>query len=64
MRLFIVLLIATAAFASASFAESNLERMREVITKRYPNLSIDHLATTPVAGIYQLGVRKPGAVPL
>lgn len=58
MHRFIVLLIATIVLASASFAESDIERIREVITERYPNLKIDHLATTPVGGIYQLGVNN------
>jgi thiol:disulfide interchange protein DsbC len=32
--------------------------MREVITKRFPQLRIDHLATTPVGGVYQIGIRN------
>jgi thiol:disulfide interchange protein DsbC len=58
MRLFTIILVAIAAFAPASYAESDLERMREVINKRYPNLTINHLTTTPVGGIYQLGIKN------
>lgn len=58
MYRFIVLLVASTVFGSASFAESGLTRVRELITKRYPTLTIDHLAVTPVKGIYQLGVKN------
>jgi len=58
MRRPTILLAAIAAFASASFADSDLDRIREVFTKRYPNAKIDHLAATPVAGVYQLGIKS------
>ena len=58
MRLPTILLVVIAVFSSATFADSDLERIREAITKRYPNLTIDHLAATPVAGIYQLGTNS------